>query len=92
MPKVTNLKDAKENLEALCNQAAETREPIIIERPDGVNVAIISAEELEGLMETAHLVRSHDNAQRLLEAIAGTDGEKGHSVDDIRRALGLPPE
>ena len=93
MHKVTNLQDAIENFETLCNEAAETREPVIIERPDGVNVALISAAELEGLMETAHLVRSHKNAELLLDAIAGAGDEHGgSSVDDIRRALGLPPE
>jgi len=89
MPKHTTLEDALKNLETLCNEAAETREPIVIERPDGVNVALIAAEELEQFMETAHLVRSHENAERLLDTLAGSGGA---TVEDIRRALGLPPE
>jgi len=92
MSKHVPFEDAKSNLEALCAEAAETREAIVIERPDGVHVALISAEELEALMETAHLVRSHENAERLLAALGGDEGVKGASVDDIRRALGLPPE
>ena len=92
MSKTTTLADAKKNLEHLCNEAAETREPIMIARPDGLDVALIAADELEGLMETAHLVRSSENAERLLDALAGTEGTKGSSVDDIRRALGLAPE
>jgi len=89
MPKHTSIEDAQKNLEQLLNEAAETREPIVIERPDGIHVALISAEELEALMETAHLVRSHDNAERLLETL---EGSSGASVEDLRRALGLPPE
>jgi len=89
MPKHVSLEDAHANLEQLLNEAAETREPIVVERPDGVHVALISAEELEALLETAHLVRSNDNAERLLQTLAGPGGA---SVEDLRRALGLPPE
>jgi len=92
MDRVTGLEDAQANLAALCNKAIETREPIIIRRTDGEDVAIIAADELAALKETAHLVRSPSNAQRLLEALASADEEAGASVDDIRRALGLDPE
>ena len=83
------IQEAKDKLETLLNEAAETREPIVIQRPDGIDVALISAEELEALMETAHLVRSNQNAERLLKTL---EESSGASVEDIRRALGLPPE
>jgi len=89
MTKKIPIDEAREKLESLLNEAAETREPIVIERPDGIDVALISAEELEALMETAHLVRSNQNAERLLKTL---EGSAGSSVEDIRRALGLPPE
>ena len=92
MTNVTSLKDAQANLAALCNKAVETREPLIIRRTDGDDVALIAADELAALKETAHLVRSPDNAQRLLDALANADAQTGASVDDIRRALGLDPE
>ncbi len=89
MTKKISIQEAKQDLESILNVAAETREPVIIERPDGIHVALISAEELESLMETAHLVRSNQNAERLLKTL---EGSAGASVEDIRRALGLPPE
>ena len=89
---VTSLKDAQANLAALCNKAIETRESLIIRRTDGDDVALIAADELAALRETAHLVRSPDNAQRLLDALASADDQTDASVDDIRRALGLDPE
>ena len=89
MTKKISIEDARAKLEELLNEAAETREPIVIERPDGINVALVSAEELEALMETAHLVRSNENAERLLKTL---EGSAGTTVEDLRRALGLPPE
>jgi len=47
---------------------ADTREPYIIERRNGENVALISEAELSSLLETAHLLRSPRNAQRLASA------------------------
>ena len=92
MEKAIGLEEAQANLAALCSKAAETREPIIIRRNDGEDVALIAADELASLKETAHLVRSPNNAERLLDALANADEAAGASVDDIRRALGLDPE
>jgi antitoxin YefM len=89
MTRKISLKQAHAELDHLLNEAAETREPIVIQRPDGINVALIAEDELASLMETAHLVRSSENAERLLQTLAGSGGA---TVEDIRRALGLPPE
>jgi antitoxin YefM len=40
-------------------------------------VALIPADELSGLMETAHLLRSPANAKRLLTALQRTERKKG---------------
>jgi antitoxin YefM len=55
------------------------------------NVALVSAEELAGIIETAHLLRSPKNAERLLNALARAQtGEmKASTVKDLRRELGL---
>ncbi len=41
----------------------------------GGDVALISADELESLLETAHLLRSAKNAERLLTALARARSE-----------------
>ena len=54
-------------------------------------VALIAADELAGWQETAHLLRSPNNARRLLEAgnrAAAGLGEAIHP-DDLRQRLGL---
>ncbi|MCK5521927.1 MAG: type II toxin-antitoxin system Phd/YefM family antitoxin [Thiomargarita sp.] len=49
----TNLTQASVNLAKLCDQVVDDRDVVIINRPDSENVALIAADELESLMETA---------------------------------------
>ncbi|MFN5593208.1 MAG: type II toxin-antitoxin system Phd/YefM family antitoxin [Aphanizomenon sp.] len=46
----TNLTNARDNLAEICDQV--DREVIIIIQPDGENVALIAADELESLFKT----------------------------------------
>ena len=84
-------RDARAHLAKYMNDAISTREPVIIRRRKGEDVALIAAAELDGLMETAHLLRSPRNAERLLSALArARQGEgEGQTVDDLRRDVGL---
>lgn len=65
----TTYTEARANFAGLCNRAADNREIVLIKRRKGSNVALIAADELESLIETAHLMRSPKNAQRLLSAL-----------------------
>ena len=91
MPSETTYSHARAHLAALCDEAVSTREPIIIHRRDAEDVALIAATELRGLMETAHLLRSPRNAERLLTALARARSEEllAETTDDLRRELGL---
>jgi antitoxin YefM len=60
---------ARANLKALLDEAVEGRAPVIIHRRGGEDVALIAADELRSLIETAHLLRSPKNAERLLRAL-----------------------
>lgn len=89
----TTYTSARATLAALCDQVTSTREPVIIRRRGAESVALVSAEELAGLLETAHLLRSPKNAERLLRALgrARRAKAKPESVADLRRELGLGP-
>jgi antitoxin YefM len=91
MPTETSYSHARANLAALCDEAISSREPIIIHRRGAEDVALIAADELRGLLETAYLLRSPKNAQRLLKALARarTENLPTETVDDIRREFGL---
>ena len=66
----TTYEAARANLAQLIDEATDNREIVIIERPDGDSVALIAADELSGLLETAYLLRSPANARRLMAALA----------------------
>ena len=57
-------------------------------------MAILPAEELEGLRETAHLLRSPRNAARLLTALqrALRGQTRSIALEDLRAELGLDRE
>jgi antitoxin YefM len=58
------------------------------------DIALVAASELSGLSETAHLLRSPKNAERLLKALAQARRGEGKpmTVDELRRDLGLASE
>ena len=87
----TTYTQARANLAKLCTRVAETREPYIIERRNGANVALISEDELNSMLETAHLLRSPRNARLLATALenAYEDPPPAGTLDDLRRELGL---
>ena len=65
----TTYTDARKNLAKLLDRVTGDREVVFIRRRGREKVALVAADELEGLMETAHLLRSPRNATRLLTAL-----------------------
>ncbi|MGI8554363.1 MAG: type II toxin-antitoxin system Phd/YefM family antitoxin [Dehalococcoidia bacterium] len=65
----TSYTEARANLARLCDQVTDDRETVIITRRRASDVAQIAADERAGLVETAHLLRSPQNAERLLTAL-----------------------
>lgn len=90
----TTYTQARASLASLCKAASEDREVVIIHRRNAEDVALIAADELTSLMETAHLLRSPRNAQRLLESLARARGERlpSDSVEALRKETGLDEE
>jgi antitoxin YefM len=91
MAKETTYTEARANFASLCDDVAESREVLIIHRRGARDVALVAADELESIIETAHLLRSQKNAARLIAAMrrAGAKRLKPRSVDKLRREFGL---
>jgi len=91
MPSEVTYTQARANLAALCNEVAADREAVIIHRRGAEDVALVSAAELRSLEETAHLLRSPRNAQRLLRALARAQEQSvpPSTVSQLRAELGL---
>lgn len=68
---------ARENLAATMDKVCDDREPVIITRNRDQAVVMISLEDFKALDETAHLMRSPANAQRLLAAMRSLEAGKG---------------
>ena len=91
----TTSSNACANLKAILDAVVDDREPIIIRRQDGRDAAIIAADELRSLQETAYLLRSPKNAERLLRALNRAQGGKKlkpQSVAKLRSELSLGEE
>ncbi len=87
----TSYTEARKNLAKLLDRVTEEREIIVIRRRGRERVALVAADELAGLIETTHLLRSPKNATRLLSALRRALGRSGctQSVPALRRQLGL---
>lgn len=90
----TNYTQARAGLAKLLDKVTRDREVVVIQRRGGEDVALISASELYSLMETAYLLRSPKNSERLLAALGHALKNKGQplTVAELRREVGLEPE
>ena len=87
----TTYTSLRERLASVLAQVANDQEVVIVRRRGAKDVALVPADELSSLMETAHLLRSPKNAQRLLAALQRAKQGKGkpESVDKLRQEMGL---
>jgi len=87
----TTYTNLRQGLASFLKKVAEDQEVVIVRRRDAGDVALVPAEELAGLMETAHLLRSPRNAQRLLAALrrAQRGTGKRETLEDLREEMGL---
>jgi antitoxin YefM len=86
----TTYTSLREHLASMLDRVVNDREVVIVHRKRGQKVAMIPADELAGLVETAHLLRSPKNAERLMKALASAKRGKGkpQSLDKLRRDIG----
>jgi antitoxin YefM len=83
---------ARDNLAEVWDEVESTREVAVIQRRGHEDMALLPADELASLRETAYLLRSPRNAARLLAALARArrGGTPPQDLAALRRELGLP--
>lgn len=93
MPIQKTYSEARANFAKLCDQVTTDRDVLIITRRGAEDVALIAASELSSLLETAHLLRSPKNAQRLLAALKRAQNREGQSqaIQDFREEIEREP-
>ncbi len=89
----TTYAEALSSLAQLMDEVTDNRDVVIIQRDDAEDVALIAADELRSLLETAYLLRSPKNAQRLLAALDRAQNRRltPSTIDDLKREVGLDP-
>jgi antitoxin YefM len=87
----TTYTNLRQSLASVLDRVANDHEVVIVRRKGDKRVAMVPADELAGLIETAHLLRSPKNAQRLLAALRRATSGKGRpeSLEMLRREMGL---
>ena len=92
--KATTYSNLRANLKTFCDEVADSGEPLVIQRRGGADVALVSMRELSSLEETAHLLRSPENARRLFSAwneVRAGGGTK-MTMDELEKFAGLEDE
>jgi antitoxin YefM len=87
----TTYTEARQGLARLLDRVTNDREIVLIRRRGRSAAALLAADELSSLLETAHLLRSPRNARRLLSALrrAYEGGGRKASLASLRREIGL---
>ena len=78
----------RENLRSILNLVCADHEPVRVTRRRGDNVIVISEEDYGALLETAYLLSSPRNAERLLTAKA-QGAETAKNLDAVLEELDL---
>ena len=90
----TTYSHLREHLAEVWDAVEQSGMPVVLQRRGHQDLALIPADELASLQETAHLLRSPKNRDRLLAAMsrskAGTVAPT--TLESVRSQLGLPAE
>ena len=90
----TTYTQARAGFAKLLDKVTREREIVVIQRRGAEDVALISADELSSLTETAYLLRSPKNAERLLAALGRALKSEGRMLteDELRNEVGIEPK
>lgn len=85
---------ARNGLASLLDRVSNNKEIVLIERRNKPDVALISQDELNSLLETVYLLRSPANAEELFKAIEESQqmdeaAIEPQSIHDLCEDLGI---
>lgn len=87
----TTYSNLRQNLASVLARSDSDNEVFVVRRRKGRDIALIPADELSGILETAHLLRSPANARRLLKALRRADARQtaASTIEQLRRDVGV---
>ncbi len=72
-----NYSELRNKLKEMMDLTCNNHDPIIVSRKNHEDVVMLSLDDYEALQETAYLLKSPKNAQRILESIESLKNGKG---------------
>jgi antitoxin YefM len=72
---ITTYTSFRQNLKSFLDKVFKNHSPLFVTRTNGEDVVVLSKADYESMQETFHLLKSPNNAARLLKGIA--EYEKG---------------
>lgn len=69
--------DVRANLAKTMDRVCDDHSPVVVTRKNSRSVVMLSLRDFEALEETAFLLRSPENARRLLESVAELESGGG---------------
>ena len=79
--RITNFTDLRTNLKHHLDSVAQDNIPLIVQRPNGESVVVISLEDYNSIIETAYLLSNPANVEHLREGIAQANSGEATKVD-----------
>ena len=73
--------DTRAKLKEVMDRVVQDRRPVVITRQKAEAVVMVSLADWNAMEETLHLLSSHENAERLREAIRELNAGKGAEHD-----------
>jgi antitoxin YefM len=74
--KTVNYSELRENLKANLDAVTDNEELLVVHRPKGKSIVMMTLNEYNALQETQHLLQSRNNRERLEKAIENVDAGK----------------
>jgi antitoxin YefM len=87
--KVVPFTEARAKLTELLDEVNERHEHVVITRKGRPAAVVLSSEEYEALAETLGVLEDEEALEALRESEADVRAGRTHSLDEVRRELGL---
>jgi antitoxin YefM len=78
MMEITTLTNFRQNMRSYFEKVFDMGKPLFISRPKGHDMVLMSKSEYLSMQETFHLLKSPQNAERLLKAIQADKAGEGN--------------
>jgi len=74
--KAVNYSELRQNLKENLDAVSDSAELLLVHRPKGKSIVMMSLNEYNGLQETLHLLQSKENRQRLENAVENINAKR----------------